>query len=120
MKESEYSVYCDFDPVKHKARYVNYLEVIILETGKIVYAVPSHQMKLEELCCQKLRVSREQFIHMCPEDKMYDYLDWLMETCGAISVWTDFYAGTPNAAQHRALERLKIYGLFKGTVMPLR
>lgn len=30
----------------HKSTFTNYLEVIIHLDGKIVYAVPSHQMKL--------------------------------------------------------------------------
>lgn len=35
-----------FDIETHKKTFKNYLEVIILENGRIVYAVPSHQEKL--------------------------------------------------------------------------
>ena len=41
----EFDIYCDFDIEKHKETYTNYLEVLILENGTIVYAIPSHQMK---------------------------------------------------------------------------
>lgn len=38
----KYDLHCDFDILKHKEAYTNYLEVIILPTGRIEYAVPSH------------------------------------------------------------------------------
>ena len=40
-----------FDYKTHKENFFYYLEVVILEDGKIVYAVPSHQEKLIELYC---------------------------------------------------------------------
>ena len=40
---SEYSIYSPFDPDKHKETYKNYLEVLSLEDGSVVYAIPSHQ-----------------------------------------------------------------------------
>ena len=43
--ENEYDIYRPFDAEKHKAKYSNYLEVLILEDGTVVYAIPSHQEK---------------------------------------------------------------------------
>lgn len=53
-----YSIYCKFDLQKHKSHFINYLEVIVKPDGEVVYAVPSHQEKLIELACLKLRVNR--------------------------------------------------------------
>lgn len=46
----KYDIYCDFNIQKHKETYINYLEVLILENGKVVYAIPGHQMKAEQIC----------------------------------------------------------------------
>lgn len=53
VKVMEYSVYSDLDMEQHKKTFINYLEVVIDENGKIMYAVPSHQEKLIKLACQK-------------------------------------------------------------------
>ena len=114
--EQEFDVYCDFDPVKHKQKYINYLEVMILDTGKIVYAVPSHQMKAEQLACEKLNLTQRQLSKKCPREKQFDYLNWLLELTGAIAVWVDGYIGNPNARQQIALKRLKLYGIYGGRI----
>ena len=57
-----YDIYCDFDIEKHKQTYINYLEVMILRDGTIVYAVPSHQMKAEQLCCEQLGITQKDFL----------------------------------------------------------
>lgn len=112
----EYSVYSEFDPVKHKKRFINYLEILVLETGKVVYAVPSHQMLAEQLCCEKLNLSREELSNICPEEYRWDYLNWLLSICGAIAVWEQGCIGRPNAKQKSTLRRLKLYGLYKGAI----
>lgn len=112
----QYDVYCDFDPVKHKEKYINYLEVMILDTGKIEYAVPSHQIKAEHICCQALGISYEELVKRCPEDRYYDYMNWLLEQSKAIAVWNDVYMGEPNERQKTALRRLKLYGIYKGVI----
>ena len=38
--EVGYSIYSEFDIEQHKKKYVNYLEVLIEQDGRIVYAVP--------------------------------------------------------------------------------
>ena len=119
MEKVKYDIYCDFDIEKHKQTYVNYLEVLILADGKIVYAIPSHQMKAQELCCKKLGVSLQELGVMCPKDYYCNYLTWLLNICGAVSVWNDFYRTGElglNAKQRSKLEQLKLNGLFKGTI----
>lgn len=114
-----YSINCDFDIEKHKQTYINYLEVLITEDGEIIYAVPSHQEKAEELCCKKLGISKEKLVCMCPEEYYFNYLSWLLTICGAISVWNNFYeAGTKgiNKKQKAKLKLLKLNGLYKGSV----
>lgn len=116
MEEEKYDVYCDFDPVKHKKKYINYCEVMILESGKVVYAVPSHQMKAEQLACEKLGLTREQLSETCPEEAKFDWLNWLLSQTGAIAVWTDGYVGKPNDRQKVVLKRLKLYGIYSGPI----
>ena len=65
--KSEYNVYSDFDIEKHKKTYIHYLEVVIDENGKIMYAVPSHQEKLITLACKRLNITREELNSMCPQ-----------------------------------------------------
>ena len=45
----KYTVYSKFDIDKHSEHFLNYLEVIIDSEGEINYAVPSHQMFMENL-----------------------------------------------------------------------
>lgn len=114
-----YDIYCDFNIEKHKQTYISYLEVLILEDGRIVYAVPSHQMKAEEICCEKLGISREILREMCPQEYYFDYLTWLLNVCGAVSVWNDFYETGKqglNKKQRAKLEQLKLNGLFNGAI----
>lgn len=115
----KYDIYCDFDIEKHKQTYINYLEVLIMENGEINYAIPSHQMKAEQLCCEKLDISLKELYARCPNEYYCDYLTWLLNICGAVSVWNDFYKTGElglNAKQRSKLEQLKLNGLFKGTI----
>lgn len=105
---------------KHKQTYIDYLEVLILEDGKIVYAVPSHQIKAEEICCEKLGITHKQLLDMCPRECWCDYLTWLLTTCGAISVWNKFYqAGKSgiNGKQRAKLKQLKFNGLYRRAIL---
>lgn len=63
-----YSVYSDFSVEKHKQTFIHYLEVVIDENGKIMYAVPSHQEKMISLACEKLNVTREELNTICPQE----------------------------------------------------
>ena len=114
-----YDIYCDFDIEKHKQKYINYLEVMILQDGKIVYAVPSHQMKAEQLCCGRLGTTTKELWSKCINEGGTDYMAWLLTQCEAVAVWNDFYiAGALglNKRQRLALKRLKLHGLYRGAI----
>lgn len=113
-----YDLHSNFDPNKHKEKYINYLEVIIMPGGKVSYAVPSHVAKLEEIACHQLHIDRETLLGMCPREKWLDYNSWLMETTKCIMVWTDFYLGEANEYQLSKLEELKEAGIYTGSLEP--
>lgn len=115
----EYGLQSEFDIEKHKKRFIDYLEVMICKDGKVVYAVPSHQMKAEELCCDKLDTPREELISRCPPEYYYDYLTWLLTICGAVAVWNDFCVcgDDPLTKEQRVtLRKLKMSGLYRGKI----
>ena len=115
--DERYDLYSDFDTEKHKATFTDYLEVVILKNGKVVYAVPSHQEKLIALACEKLSVSRDELKAMCPREYYCDFLKWLCLLSGAMAVWNDYCEyGNPSAKQIGALRKLKMAGLYKGII----
>lgn len=112
----KYDIYCDFDMEKHKQTYINYLEILILEDGKVVYAIPSHQKKAEQLCCEKLNISKSE-LNELSKNHIWDYMEWLLTTSKAIAVWNDFYMcgyDSINKKQMAKLKKLKLNGLYKG------
>lgn len=115
-----YGLQSEFDIEKHKAHFIDYLEVVILPNGEVQYAVPSHTTKAELLCMEKLSITREELWKKCPPEYMFDYLPWLLSICGAVSVWNTFYTlgigKELTRQQYLTLKELKMHGLFKGTV----
>lgn len=114
-----YDVYGEFNIEKHKKTYINYLEVLIKEDGKIVYAVPSHLAKAEELASEKLGISRKRLNKTIPKKYCFDYLTWVLTQSCAVAVWDDFYKTGENGLNHRqraTLKRLKLHGLYKGAI----
>lgn len=115
-----YGVHSKFDIEKHKAHFIDYLEVVILPNGDVLYAVPSHTTKAELLCMEKLGITREELWKKFPPEYMFDYLPWLLSICGAVSVWNTFYTlgigKELTRQQYLTLKELKMHGLFKGTV----
>jgi len=113
----EYSIYSAFDASKHKAKYTNYLEVLIKEDGTVVYAVPSHQEKAAAIACEKLGLTRTELDGICPKEYYFDYLNWLLMMSNAVAVWNDgVIAPKVNKKQILALKSLKINGLYRGKV----
>lgn len=113
----ECSVYSDFDMEQHKKTFINYLEVVIDENGKVMYAVPSHQEKLIKLACEKLNATREELNAMCPKDYYFDFVTWLCKASGACAVWNahiEKYIFTER--QIEALKELKDNGLYHGKI----
>ena len=111
-----YDVYSNFDIQMHKEKYVNYLEVMIDEDGKVHYAVPSHQEWAIKEACKKLGVSRKELDAMTPVEYYFDWMTWLLMQCNCVAVWNDFYIGKPNRKQKAKLKHLKINGLYKGAI----
>lgn len=117
MDREHYDIYCPFDAEKHKKKYIRYLEVLILDDGKVVYAVPSHQEKAISVAADKLGVTREELVAMCPKEYYFDYMTWLLGMSGAIAVWTGgCEAPAINRRQIATLKKFKIMGLYKGTI----
>ena len=113
-----YDIYSEFDIDKHKQKYINYLEVVIHPDGKVEYAIPSHQEKLIDICCNKLNISREELSDMCPPEYFFDFVTWLCNTSECISVWTN-YIITPNDKpitdkQMQILKKMKDIGIYAG------
>ena len=113
----EYNLYSEFSAEKHKQKYIHYLEVVIDENGKIMYAVPSHQEKMILLACEKLCVDRDGLDKMCPEDYYCDFFTWLSKVSGACAVWENFVEGYWfNEKQIQSLQMLKDCGLYLGEI----
>ena len=103
----EYGVYCKFDIDKHAEHFINYLEIVIDECGEVHYAVPSHQIFMENIL--KKRYGESEFKRMIMEDKEAwgDYLSWLCKQTNCVPVWNEFYCGNPNDKQLQKLQQLR-------------
>lgn len=103
-----------FDIETHKKTFINYLEVVITEEGDILYATPSHQEKLISLACKKLNVTRNELNDLCPKEYYFDFITWLCQVSGCISVWNERRMGKANEKQEEAIQELKEEGLYRG------
>ena len=113
----KYDLYSKFDIEKHKQTYVNYLEVMIFENGMVQYAVPSHQEFAITIACEKLHVSRQQLMDLCPPEYYGDFLYWLSSISGLMAVWNQgCLVAHPTQKQIAMLRRLKLEGLYKGVL----
>lgn len=112
-----YTAYSDFNIEQHKKTFIHYLEVVIDENGKIMYAVPPHQEKLIAIACKKLSVTREELNSMCPQEYYFDFMDWLCKISGACAVWEKFIQCDKLTEQQiKALQMLKENGLYLGEI----
>lgn len=110
-----YNLHSDFSIEQHKKTFIHYLEVVIDKTGKIMYAVPSHQEKLISLACEKLNIAREELNAMCPQEYYSDFMTRLCKMSGACAVWEKFIqADKLTEQQIKALQMLKENGLYLG------
>lgn len=112
-----YSLHSEFDVRQHKKTFINYLEVVIEESGKIVYAVPSHQETLIRNACKKYGITRDELLKTVPKEWYFDFMIWLCKETGCCCVWNKFvtgYAFTQN--QVKALRMLKINGIYHGVL----
>ena len=110
-----YDLHCPFDIEQHKKHYVNYLEVVIFPDGYIEYATPSHQEKLIAVCMDMLLVSRYALQNMCPKEYYCDFMVWLCNVSGCVSVWDRYIVQsdtTPLTKEQKdTIELLKKEGL---------
>lgn len=103
-----YSMHSEFDIEMHKKTFVNYLEAILLPSGEVQYAVPSHMEKLILLT----KEPREAIFIKMPVTA--SPLEWLLDYTGCISLWSDFHKGIPTTErQKEMLEVLIQEGLTK-------
>lgn len=109
----KYGIYSEFDLEKHKETFINYLEVIILPSGEVKYAVPSHQEFLIQYAMIIKSCSREEINKMCPKEYYADFITWLTQITHCVAVWNDGYIGKPNRFQKKVIKRLIDYGLLK-------
>lgn len=113
----QYSLYSRFDIEKHKATYVNYLEIIIGADGTTAYAVPSHQEFLIKVACAKNGWTRDQLKAACPREYWWDFMEWLSIITGAMAVWNEhFVCHKPTVKQIGMLRKLKMAGIYKGAI----
>lgn len=109
MRDAQAVLRGPFDPATHKETFVNYFEAAIRPDGRIEYAVPSHQMKLEAIC-REMGIDPEKD---CPQDMWLDYMTWLLDQTGCVCAWTDMLKGEPNARQRQAVRMLCAEGLMR-------
>lgn len=113
-----YDVYSEFDIEMHKKTFVHYLEVVILPSGKIEYAVPSHQEKLIQLACETQHITRKELNDRCPPEYYADFLTYLCMQSGAISLWENYIIyDKVTEEQARSISSLAIAGLYKGVMV---
>lgn len=116
MNNHTYSVHSPFNVVSHKATFINYLEVIILEDGTIEYAVPSHQEKLIAIACNKFQITRQELDDLCPKEFYLDFMKWLCNITNCVTVYNEFTEGRMNLEQLHKLIFLKSHGLYSGHI----
>lgn len=110
-------LHSDFDIETHKNTFIDYLEVIIDEDGKVMYAVPSHTEKLYELYTKKNDITREEVLRrtICSGFPM-DVAEYLCKELKCICVWNNAYKGEPNQKQLNKLKTLRLSGIYRGPV----
>lgn len=124
MMSETYDLHCEFDIEKHKATYINYLEVVITEDGVVHYAVPSHQEYIINLAMQMKGCTRKEIIDLASTNSFTDLcnccidpITWLYKETKSVSVWNnfiDFYQ--INSMQLATLNKLRIAGLYTGSI----
>lgn len=110
-------LHSEFSIERHKEAFKNYLEVVIDEDGTVMYAVPSHQEKMIEIACKKLKVTRDELKNMCPEEYYLDFILWLSKVSSSCSVWINYVIGHSfTEKQINKLQELQNEGLYWGAI----
>lgn len=106
-----------FNIETHKKTFINYLEVIVLEDGTVVYAVPSHQEKLIKICCDKLKITSDELSDLCPKEYYCDFMNWLCMISGCVSLWNESMIGKANEQQQQTIKQLIDEKLYRGMII---
>jgi hypothetical protein len=103
-----YNLYSKFNIEQHKQTFINYFEAIILPSGEVQYATPSHIEKLMALTNEPREIILEKMpITASP-------IEWLIDYTGCIAVWKSFHKGTPVTVEQKdMLQLLIVEGLIK-------
>lgn len=113
---NDYNLDKPFDIDKHAQKFIDYLEVIIRRDGTVEYAVPSHQEKLKAICIEA--TSREEFEERLKYPEAWaDYLKWLCNYSGCISVWNTFCV-KPDVCTPEQLQSLKELSMKNHATIP--
>ena len=113
-----------FDMKLHKQTFIHYLEVVISPDGKVEYATPSHMEKLLRVFMEQENISDRQEAFRVIEERDTD-MDGpsitLAKQTGYILVWEEAYTcgASPTKKQIAALRKLKLNGLYFGTLNDL-
>lgn len=101
----------------HAQVFIAYCEVVILPSGKIEYAIPSHTKKLEEIFKKKHRMSDKKFMSLFYND--IDCYDKLLKDTGIIQVWYDNirYKGEMTEKQKDAINNLVKYHCISESIL---
>lgn len=86
-----YDLYSEFNLEQHMKNFKNYLEVVIEQDGHVLYAVPSHTLFLENYGALMFDITIEKLRELCPQEYYFDYMTWLLEKTGCVSVWSCGY-----------------------------
>lgn len=103
----------DFDFDTHNKTFTDYCEVVILEDGKIEYAIPSHTEKLIEVTCKKFDLTRQQFLEMTDVDNMRSFYFEICSynsKCVMVSNHECRFFFIPNEKQLHSLQQLIAHG----------
>ncbi len=85
MGKEKYGLHSAFDLELHKENFIDYLEVIILVDGTVVYAVPCHIEKL----CEIYGKSKEEIQN---EMSIYDSpINYMLDRTKCVAVWSVGY-----------------------------
>lgn len=113
-----YDLTSPFDLELHKKTFVNYLEVVIFPDGHVEYAIPSHQEKLIKVACDLNGWSRDQLNKKCPREYYFDFMTWLCNVTGCVSIWDNYKVISDTIPltdeQLRAITLLKKGGVYHG------
>jgi hypothetical protein len=102
----KYGIRSDFNLELHKKTFINYLEAVILPSGVVQYAIPSHLEKLREIAGWSI----EELSERCPVWE--SPLEFLITHTECIAVWSKFTIGSiTTSEQSRTLDLLISEGL---------